>query len=117
MSAFTLVMLIIGIVEPVLSAAGVIPAADQPLAMAILNAIGAFKQQVTASNGTFDSNTVILLQGIVQGIKVLSASGTIPPAQAGLLSVLDDAAAAGITAYQQAGTNVDPTKLNSISPA
>lgn len=117
MSTFSLVMLIIGIVEPALAASGVIPSNYQPLAQAVLNAIGAFKAEATSTNGTLSTNTAILLQGIVQGIKVLSASGALPAAEAGLVQVLDDAAGAGIAAYQAAGQKVDPTQLNPISPA
>lgn len=117
MSAFALIQLILGIVEPALSASGVIPSAYQSLAAGILAAINAVKQDLTGSNGTTLSvNAVTLMAAIASGLQALQTAGALPASWAGAAVALADAASAGTAAYEASGTKVDPTQVQAIAP-
>jgi hypothetical protein len=113
MGTFNIIMLILGIAEPLLAANGVIPANYQGLAQGILNAITQVKADLTNSQGQVSVTTASLIAAINAGIQALAAAGALGAAS-GLASALSKAVAAGETA-ETSVTSVDPTKLQPIS--
>jgi hypothetical protein len=109
-----LILIILGIAEPILAKSGVIPSEFQGLISGILNAITAVKAEISGNNGQLNINAVTLLQAISAGAQALS--GVLPTGVAGITVVLDNAASRGIAAYQQAQTKVDPAQLQPIAP-
>ncbi len=116
MSAYALIQLILGIVEPALAASGVIPAPYAPLAQGIVAAIAAVKADLSGSNGTLTVNAVTLMTAISSGLQALQVAGALPASWAGVAVALADAATAGTAAYEQSGQKVDPAQLQPISP-
>jgi hypothetical protein len=116
MNAFSLIQLILGIVEPALTAAGVIPTPYAPLAEGILAAIAAVKADLTNSNGTLSVNAATLMTAISSGLSALQTAGALPASWAGVAVALANAASAGTTAYEQSGQKVDPTQVQPIAP-
>lgn len=109
-----LILLLIGIAEPILAATGVIPPGDQALAQGILNAITALKAELTGGNGKLTLTAASLIYAINAGIQQLAASGSFGPG-AGLARALAAAVAAGEQDLASV-TSVDPTKLQPIPP-
>jgi hypothetical protein len=116
MSVFSLITLILGIVEPILAQSKLIPSDYQGLASGILNAITAIKNELTGSNGQFSVTAITLLQAINSGMQALNVAGALPAGVSGISSALAGAAEAGVLAYQQSQTKVDPTQLQPIAP-
>jgi hypothetical protein len=117
MSAITLILTILGVVEPVLSGQGVIPAAYQGLATGILNAIGAVKTALTGPNAQIDIGVVSVTQAIASGLQALETAGALPSTgNASLALAMASAAAAGAAAYTAAAQKVDPTQLQPEAP-
>lgn len=115
MSTFSLITLILGIVEPILAQSGVIPASYQNLAAGIVNAINALKSELTnATTGAISVTAISLTQAIASGIAGLAASGALPSAFAGLSEALSTAAAAGVAEYEASKAKVDPTTLQPV---
>ena len=109
-----LILLLIGIVEPILAASGVIPSNYQGLATGILNAITALKAQLTNANGQLDVTSVSLIYAINAGVQQLAAANVLG-AGSGIAKALSGAVAAG-EADMVAVTSVDPSKLQPITP-
>lgn len=109
----SLILLLLGIAEPILAASGVIPTQWQPLAQGILNAITAVKADLTNATGQISVTTASLIAGINAGIQQLGAAGALG-AGSGIAKALSSAVEAGETA-ETGVTAVDPTKLQPIS--
>lgn len=109
----SLILLILGIAEPILAASGVIPTQWQPLAAGILNAITAVKSELTTSTGRVSVNAASLIAGINAGIQQLAAAGALG-ASSGIATALASAVNAGENALSGT-TSVDPSKLQRIS--
>lgn len=109
----TLILLLLGIAEPILAASGVIPASWQPLAQGILNAINAVKADLTNSTGQVSVTAASLIAGINAGIQALAAAGALG-ASSGIATALASAVAAGEQA-ETGTTAVDPTKLQPVT--
>ena len=110
----TLILTLLGIVEPILAASGLIPANYQPLAQGILNAIAAVKAELTNASGGITANAQTLIAGINAGIQALAAVGALGSAS-GIAKALGAAVAAGEQA-EASTTSVDPSKLEPIAP-
>ena len=116
MSIVSMILLILGIVEPALAETGVIPTQYQSLAAGILSAIAAIKADLTGNNGQLTVNAATLLQAIASGFQVMQAAGVLPAGVAGLADAFTKAAQAGLAAFEQAQVKVDPTALQPIEP-
>ena len=110
----TLILTLLGIVEPILATSGLIPSNYQPLAQGILNAISAVKAELTNASGGVTANAQTLIAGINAGVQALAAAGALGAAS-GIAKALGSAVAAGEQA-EAAATEVDPTKLEPIAP-
>lgn len=117
MGAVQIILIVLGVVEPMLAANGVIPTEYQPLAQGILNAINAVKSSLTGPNATVDVTTVSVTQAIASGLAALEAAKAIPTVGGGIATALAQAAAAGAQAYVAAVNKVDPTQVQPITPA
>lgn len=109
----SLILLLLGIAEPILAASGVIPAQWQPLAQGILNAITAVKADLTNATGQVSVNAASLIAGVNAGIQALAAAGALGSGS-GIATALASAVAAGETSLSGT-TAVDPSKLQPIS--
>ena len=116
MNPFSLILLVLGVVEPILAADKIIPTPYQGLAAGILNAVNAVKTQLTGPNATLDVTAVSLTQAIASGLSALEVAGALPTTGGGLAVALASAAAAGTAAYEAAGQNIDPSQLKPIAP-
>lgn len=109
----SLILLLIGIAEPILAASGVIPTQYQPLAQGILNAITQVKAELTNSQGQISVTAASLIAAINAGIQALAQAGALGSAS-GIATALASAVAAGEQA-ETTVTSVDPTKLQPIA--
>ena len=117
MGTVSLILTILGVVEPILAGAGAIPPNYQGLATGVLNAINAVKTDLTGANGQLTINAVALTQAIASGVQALEVSGAIPGGpNASLALALSTAAAEGAAAFAKAGAGVDTTQLQPIAP-
>lgn len=117
MNIFSLITLALGIIEPVLSASGLIPASSQPLAQGILAAITAIKAELSSNSGTTLSvNAVTLMGAIAAGLQALQMSNALPSTWSGMAVALAEASAAGTSAYEASGSKVEPLLLQPIAP-
>lgn len=116
MGIANIIMLVIGIVEPALAGAGVIPTQYQSLVQGILAAITAIKADLTGSNGAITVNAATLLQAVASGFQVMQADGVLSSSVSSLADAFTKAAQAGLAAYEQAQVKVDPTTLQPIAP-
>lgn len=114
MTPVNLILILLGIVEPILAKSGAVPSEFQPLISGILNAITAVKTELTGSTGQLNVNAITLLQAISAGAAALS--GILPSGVAGITLVLDQAVSRSIQAYQQAQAKVDVSQLQPIAP-
>jgi len=112
MSVASVILLVLGIAEPLLAQSGYIPANYQGLAQGILNAITQVKADLTNSQGVISVTTASLIAAINAGIQALGQAGALGAAS-GLATALSKAVAAGETA-ENGATTVDPTKLQPI---
>ena len=116
MGIANIIMLVIGIVEPALAGAGVIPVQYQSLAQGILSAISAIKNDLTGANGAITVNAATLLQAISSGFQIMQADGVLSAGVSSLADAFTKAAQAGLAAYEQSQVKVDPTTLQPIAP-
>lgn len=116
MGIFNLIILISGIVTSALQASGTIPAGAASLITAVETAIADFKSAITGTNGQISLSSVSILSGISAALTVLQSQTSLAPADLALVQALDKAVSAGISAYQTAGTKLDPTTLLPITP-
>lgn len=113
MNVANLFLLLLGIAEPILAAAGGIPSQYQPLAQGILNAITQVKADLTGANGQLTVTAATLIAGINAGIQALAAAGALGAAS-GIATALGNAVAAGEKALATT-TTVDPNALQPIA--
>lgn len=108
----TLILTLLGILEPILASSGIIPTQYQTLATGILSAITAVKAELTNSSGTITATASSIIAAIIAGTQALASAGALGPAS-GIAAALATAAAAGETAEGSA-TSVDPSKLQPV---
>lgn len=108
----SLILLLLGIVEPVL-ASTVIPTQYQGLAAGILAAINAVKAELTNSSGQVTATASSLIAGINAGVQALASVGALGSAS-GIAVALSEAVAAG-EAAESGVTKVDPSALQPVS--
>lgn len=109
----SLILLLLGIVEPVLASTGVIPTQYQGLATGILAAINAVKAELTNSSGQVTATASSLIAGINAGVQALASVGALGSAS-GIAVALSEAVAAG-EAAESGVTKVDPSALQPVS--
>lgn len=109
----SLILLLIGIAEPILAASGIIPAQYQPLAQGILNAITQIKADLTNSQGQVSVTAASLIAAVNAGVQALAQAGALGGAS-GIATALASAVAAGESSLSGT-TAVDPTKLQPIA--
>jgi hypothetical protein len=117
MSIGSLILLVLGVVEPALAGSGVIPTQYQGLVQGILQAIQAIKNDLTGSNGQLTVNAATLIQAVASGFQIMQAEGVLPQGIAGLADAFTKASQAGLAAYEQSQVKVDPTQLAPVTPA
>lgn len=117
MGTVQIILLILGVVEPMLASQNIIPQQYQGLAQGILNAVNAIKADLTGPSGKLTVTAVAATQAVASGLAALESAGALPKVGGGISVALADAAAAGAAAYVEAGQQVDPTKLQPIAPA
>ena len=116
MNWFSIISLILGIVEPVLTSDGIIPSAYSGLVTGILNAIQSIKNELTASNGAITVTAATLMSAVAAGLESLVTAGALPASWGGVVVALANAAAAGTAVADQPVTKVDPNSVQPIAP-